>query len=351
VTNSRSRRLADAAVGERWVIRARLPDGAATDLIGWLEVLDPTALRLVTADGTLHSVERSAIIAARRAPPAAGGRDPQRISIAELERRALPGWLALHEPLGEWTLRAAGGFTGRANSCLAVGDPGMPIERAAERIVAFAREHNIAPMAQVVTGSTEDGALRALAWVDTYIPTDVLAIRLVDLLAEPPERAIRVAETLADSWWDAYQHSRPNTADSDLLRMILDGNSPRAFASAADGAESVPFAIARGHLSGDWLGVASIWTREDRRRQGWATAMLKALGQWAARRGARYGYLQVASADTTAIAAYERLGFTRHHRYHYLAPPTGAVRGLGAEPPEGCHGGGAPVGGATSSCR
>ena len=323
MTDSGSRRLADAAVGERWVIRARLLEGSATDLIGWLEVLDPTALQLVTADGTLHSVERSTIIAARRAPAAAGARDPHRISTAELERRALPGWLALHEPLGEWTLRAAGGFTGRANSCLAVGDPGVPIEQAAARVVGFARDNDIAPMAQVVTGSAEDAALRALGWVDTYVPTDVLAVRLVDLVAEPSERAIRVAETLDGSWWDAYQRSRPNTADPALLRMILDGYPPRAFASATDDGEDVPFAIARGHLSGDWLGVASIWTREDRRRQGWATAMLNALGHWAARRGARYGYLQVASANAPAIAAYERLGFIRHHRYHYLAPSAG----------------------------
>ena len=328
MTDPGSRRPADPAVGERWVIRARLPDGSATDLIGWVEVQDPTTLQLVTSDGALHRVERSTIIAARRAPAAAGGRDPQRISIAELERRALPGWLALHEPLGEWTLRAAGGFTGRANSCLAVGDPGMPIEQAADRIIEFARDKDIPPMAQVVTGSAEDAALRTLGWVDTYLPTDVLAGRLVDLLAEPPERAIRVVERLDDSWWDAYQHSRPNTADPALLRMILDGNPPRAFASATNGGERVPFAIARGHLSGGWLGVASIWAREDRRREGWATAMLKALGHWAARHGARYGYLQVASANAAAIAAYERLGFIRHHSHHYLAPNAGQKSAL-----------------------
>jgi ribosomal protein S18 acetylase RimI-like enzyme len=334
VTSSQSRRLADAAVGERWVIRARLPDGSATDLIGWLEVQDPNTLQLVTGDGALHRIERSTIIAARRAPAAAGGRDPRRISSAELERRALPGWLALYEPLGEWTLRAAGGFTGRANSCLAVGDPGIPIEQAAERIVGFARDHRIAPMAQVVTGSDEDAALRALGWVEAYVPTDVLAIRLSDLLAaELPERAVKVVENLDQSWWDAYQQSRPNTADPATLRMILDGNPPRAFASAIEVGEDVPFAIARGHLSGDWLGVASIWTREDRRRQGWATAMLKALGLWAARRGARYGYLQVASANTQAIAAYGRLGFVRHHGYHYLAPSAGQEAGAAGPRP------------------
>ena len=83
-------------------------------------------------------------------------------------------------------------------------------------------------------------------------------------------------------------------------------------------------AIARGHLSGDWLGLASIWT-DDHRRRGWATTMIIGLGHWAARQGARYGYLQVASANQHAIAAYEQLGFARHHSYRYLRPPGGRL--------------------------
>jgi N-acetylglutamate synthase len=320
--------LAGASEGERWVVRHRLPDGSATDLVGWLQDLSSESVQLATSDGQLHRIERSAVVAARRAPPAAGGGDPRRIPPAELERIALPGWLALHESLGEWTLRAAGGFTGRANSCLACGDPGMPIEQARDRIVGYAHQHGIAPMAQVVTGSAEDAALRRLGWQDTHVPAEVVAVRLIDLLTdEPPHPAVEVTETLTDGWWQTYQLSRPNSADSALLRMILDGNPPRAFASVTDEPASVPFAIARGCLSRDWLGVASIWTRPQRRRQGWATAMLRALGHWAARRGARYCYGQVSSANTVAIAAYERLGFVRHHRYHYLGPDTAEVRG------------------------
>ena len=53
---------------------------------------------------------------------------------------------------------------------------------------------------------------------------------------------------------------------------------------------------------------------------------MAALGGWAGERGARSCLLQVASSNEPALALYERLGFTEHHRYHYR---------LGAEPGPG----------------
>ena len=45
--------------------------------------------------------------------------------IQDLERAAALHWQAPEtERLGEWRLRAADGFTGRANSALPLGDPG-----------------------------------------------------------------------------------------------------------------------------------------------------------------------------------------------------------------------------------
>jgi N-acetylglutamate synthase len=311
-------RLSSARPGQRWVLRVRQPDGSATDVVGWLESITVSQVAVTGVDQTLRVVDRSAVLLARRAPAARGAPPADRVSAAELEHCSVSGWLALAEPLGEWTLRAAGGFTGRANSCHAVGDPGVSIAAAADRVVAFAQQHGIAPMAQVIAGSAEEAGLRALGWSDTYLPVHVLAVRLVDLLPdERPPAGVRVTEQLEPSWEEAYGQSRPNKADPQLLRMILDGNPPRAFASAGE-----PIvAIARGHLSGDWLGLASIWTAPDHRRRGFATRLTLALGHWAARRGARYAYLQVDVANSAALHTYRRLGFVRHHGYLYLAPP------------------------------
>jgi GNAT superfamily N-acetyltransferase len=313
--------LVVARPGERWVIRRRLPDGSATDVVGWVDAVRATVVIIPTASGRTHRVDRAEVIAARRTPAAAGGPNPQRVSAEDLELLMVPGWLAFSEPLGDWTLRAGGGFTRRANSCLAVGDPGMPVDEAAERIVDYASGHEIAPMAQVIVGSAVEADLRGLRWVDTHVTTEVLVTPLGAFLGERlSDPRVSVTETLTDSWVAAYRESRPNAADPGVLRMILDGHPPRAFGDAAD--DHGVFAIGRGSLNGDWLGLASIWTRDDHRRRGWATIMMTALGHWAARRGARYTYLQVATANQPAITAYERLGFRRHHRYGYLRPPS-----------------------------
>jgi GNAT superfamily N-acetyltransferase len=134
---------------------------------------------------------------------------------------------------------------------------------------------------------------------------------------------VQIRERLEPDWERAYQRSRPNSADVAVVRMILEGSSPRVFAAVSGQApdnHGELVAIARGHRSGDWLGLSSIWTRPDHRQRGLATAMMATLGHWAARQGARYGYVQVAAINEPAIAAYARLGFAPHHRYIYLAP-------------------------------
>src|ERR1700685_3323617 len=52
-------------------------------------------------------------------------------TMTDLERVAAPHWRGTEEEwLGDWLLRAAEGFTGRANSALPLGDPGVPLDEA-----------------------------------------------------------------------------------------------------------------------------------------------------------------------------------------------------------------------------
>lgn len=305
--------------GQRWVFRVRLPDGSATDVVGWVESVDEV-IHVTGPGGGTTAIDRAAVILARRVPAAQGGPDPLRTSPAELQRVALPGWLGRHEPLGEWTLRAAGGFTGRANSCLAVGDPRRPLDQAAAAVVAWSAAHGIAPWAQVVWGSAEDEALRALGWQQTYLTTTMLVARLAILLGtSDPDPAVVVEEELSEAWLAAYGRSRRFDGNPSWVRLVLDGNPPRAFASVP----GTPLrGIARGHLQGSWLGLTAIWVDPEHRRLGFATALMRALGHWAARRGARQVYLQVAAENTEAVEAYARLGFRPHHTYRYLTAPT-----------------------------
>ena len=127
--------LARAREGERWVVRHRLADGSATDVIGWIEAIERDSVSVATSGGRVVRLSMADIILARRAPAAAGGPNPLRTTAEELERYALPGWLGISEPLGEWTLRAAAGFTapgqflpGRRVT------PGCPLEAAAAKI-------------------------------------------------------------------------------------------------------------------------------------------------------------------------------------------------------------------------
>ncbi|SEQ96941.1 GNAT family N-acetyltransferase [Microlunatus flavus] len=319
--------LRSARPSERWVVRARQPDGSATDHVGWVVAVDDEAVRL---DGSVDPVSGVAtaswrvpladVVVARQAPPARGGPDPARTPAAALEHASAEAWAVDVEPLGDWLLRSASGFTGRANSCLAVGDPGVPLPEAAARVEAYAAAHRIAPLAQVVTGSTEDAALQDLGWGETYVATDVLAMRLADLLGDHgPQPTVRVGEELDPGWRAAFDAYRPNDADPAVVTRLLDGRRPRAFGSVERDGEVV--AVGRGHLARGWLGVAALWTHPDQRRQGLATAVMRGLGHWAARRDARWVYLQVDARNEAAHAAYERLGFRLHHRYRYLAPP------------------------------
>ncbi len=70
--------------------------------------------------------------------------------IIDIERVAARHWRGTEEEwLGGWLLRAAEGFTGRANSALPLGDPGLPLDSALDAVVSWYRDRGLPPMIAV----------------------------------------------------------------------------------------------------------------------------------------------------------------------------------------------------------
>ena len=92
--------------------------------------------------------------------------------VENLERLAARTWRGLEEePYGDWLLRAGGGFTGRANSVLVVGEPPEPLDRAVATVTRWYERRGLRPRAYVpslalrLTGSRLLAVLPAVVWV------------------------------------------------------------------------------------------------------------------------------------------------------------------------------------------
>lgn len=295
-------------------VRRRTPSGAATDVVGDLVSYDGTTLLVRDRDGVEHSVSRGDVVAGH---PVAARPVPRR--TAELERIAAAGWPAVEtEPLGEWLLRAAGGFTGRANSVLALGDSGLPAGEAAERVGAWYAGRGLPGRAAVVLPSPEDDAFAAAGWT----PQDSVLVQTADIAAVldalPPaavEVAVRPEPT--DGWLGRYTARGRVTAEG---RRVLTGGPSVGFAQIGDGA--APLGIGRGVVVAEWLGISAIEVDPAVRGRGYGKAITRTLLEWGAGHGATRAYLQVQSGNGPARALYASLGFRTHHRYRYRLAPS-----------------------------
>jgi N-acetylglutamate synthase len=283
-----------------------------------------------TEGGDLVRIEVADIVSGKPVPPRPSVR--LRVSAALAERRALASWPGLEtEHLGEWVLRAAGGYSARANSVLAVGDPGLSFDTALERVRTFYAARGLPALAQVVVGSDEHAALDAAGWLPARPGEDDTLFQLASVSAA--RRVVRrtlptvappatVSDRVSEAWLadDERSVSHGRTA-----REVLEGPAEVGFVAVTgpEGDEVLAKGrVARGSgaMPGDddWAGITDVWVSPEHRRAGLGTVVMGALLGWAAERGVTTAYLQVRGDNLAAIAAYERLGFVTHHAYRYL---------------------------------
>ncbi|HUQ57934.1 MAG TPA: GNAT family N-acetyltransferase [Lentzea sp.] len=218
-------------------------------------------------------------------------------------------------------MRAADGFTGRANSTLTCGDPGTSIPRALSTVEGFARDHGIKPTAHVVKGSVHERAIEAAGWrVDLDHPGGAESQVMTGPLEKFAE-GVAVSRDLP-GWWDMTAGSEVTAAQ----RHVLGSGGDVCFASLTerdrgnDPENVTVIAAVRGAVVEDVLHVARLAVRPSHRRQGLARRLMGELAGWGLEQGATTCALQVAEHNEAAIRLYEDLGCAEHHRYRYWVP-------------------------------
>ncbi|MFI6346518.1 GNAT family N-acetyltransferase [Streptomyces sp. NPDC050560] len=329
-------RITPADVGKRVSVR-RLNDGPEgsgrfTDTVGVLTSWDDGHLLITRRTGESVRICEATLVAGKVVPPAPARRRGPAASYRELAEVAARAWQPVEsEPLGEWLLRAAGGFTRRANSVLPAGDPGMPLDGALSAVREWYGARGLTPYAQVATGGkgTQEelsAALEQRGWrreVTAGLWTGALG-PLGDA-GGAAAGAVRLSRSLDEAgagWLRRYERFREPRPE---VRRVLEAGPSVWFATVpgdldeATG-DAVPAAIGRCVVDGRWAGFMAVEVAPERRRQGLASAVMGALARRALEEGASAAWLQVEEENTGARALYERLGFTRHHEYHHYRP-------------------------------
>lgn len=245
-------------------------------------------------------------------------------AVELLECACADAWPALvDQPLGQWRMRAADGFTGRANSTLVVGAPDRPLPDALHAVADFAVAHGIPARAQVPVGSRFETGLADAGWQADQRHSGaggvlVLTGPLDKLAGALPEGVTAEPDAPADWWPLAVDAQAPTTAQ----RHVLTSGERVAFGVARIAGRLA--GVVRGAVVGPaddgLLHISRLAVAREFRRRGLATAVMAALAAWAGPLGVRRYVLQVVDANRGAITLYAGLGGVEHHRYQYWVP-------------------------------
>ncbi|WP_066902735.1 GNAT family N-acetyltransferase [Millisia brevis] len=197
--------------------------------------------------------------------------------------------------LGDWVLRWEpqpwGRLRRRANSALAIGDPGMPIDTALDRVVDFYRSRQRRVIVQVVADSPIHRDLLGREW------TPIRGADSQVLVGSIATAVARCAQVPSD-------HAPEPVVTGAADHVVV----------------TLPVGSGAGALDDGWLYLHGLQVDPEHRRAGLAHLIVREMLRWGAGRGAETVWLHVETGNRPALRLYERLGLVPHHALRYLSP-------------------------------
>ncbi|MFI1099003.1 GNAT family N-acetyltransferase [Streptomyces melanogenes] len=292
-----------------------------TDTVGVLTSWDAGMLSIVRRNGETVRIPEREMVAGKVIPAEPARRRGPAATFRELALVSARAWQPVEsEALGGWTLRAAGGFTRRANSVLPLGDPGMPLTEALAYARAWYSARGLPTYVQTSTGAegTQESLcvdLEKFGWIrEVSAQLRIAALAPIGDLDADVSR-VGLSRSVSSAWLGRYQRTG---TPGPHVRKVLESGPSTWFATVPGEADEAPAAIGRCVVDGRWAGFMAVEVDPARRREGLATAVMTALARQALSEGASAAWLQVEADNEGARALYDAQGFATHHTYHHF---------------------------------
>lgn len=233
--------------------------------------------------------------------------------ITRIEQLSMRAWPALEEEwLDGWMLRAAQGYTGRANSV----NPQADSTRSLPEKIAYCEQWYAArklPAKFRLHPCSMPGKLDATLAARGYQHNDDVMVMTGDL-SNVPGHSVAIGEPVELTLAEWFAGKKAETVA--IQQAIIERIQPTHWLMGwhCDGE-----VVARGLavVEDGWLGVFNVSVEPAQRRRGFGRALMVAMVQQAANCGVRQAYLQVVAENAAAVGLYMGLGFRETYRYWY----------------------------------
>jgi ribosomal protein S18 acetylase RimI-like enzyme len=232
--------------------------------------------------------------------------------LEHVTMRAWPALEILH--YDGWTLRAANGYSGRANSVNPLDDSSLSLEDKLEFCESWYAQRQLPCLFRLNEAMQPPHLDEVLERWGYERSVDSL-VKTVNLPGHEHSIDARFSygNAVQDDWlgdWGRWNNV-PDLHIRTAKTMLSNSPAEACYGRIED--KAVGLAV----REGDYVGLFDIVVSPEHRRQGLGEALVSSLLAWGREQGAKTGYLQVLSTNQAALELYRSLGFIEHHRYWY----------------------------------
>ncbi|MBN1469763.1 MAG: GNAT family N-acetyltransferase [Fusobacteriaceae bacterium] len=240
------------------------------------------------------------------------------MEIIEIELMMMRSWPALEEKTYDgWIMRFSEGYTKRANSINPMYESYFDLEEKYEYCRKLYEEKKLSMIFKIMEGDNFEEVDRFLE--NKGLPKrELVIIKEIDIEEINYEvEKINISWGFDKKWFDFFSlENKLSFKEEKILKKILDKNiDNNIYFSKEIKGEIVACGMAV--VEEARIGIFNIFVKENKRKKGYATEIIKGILVEARKINIRKGYLQVINNNEHAIKLYKKMGFREKYRTWY----------------------------------